>query len=997
MSGQLAEGTRPAEGRHPSGGQTALFSPRVDANAVFRPMGAVSCPRGIQDSLLIGSTVDIVPRNAPFAVVRQARVGGKDDHGVSLQGCHRAGGSGHPGILFPLVLLSQKERRVETDTQSETVEQVCAGTLHEDGDSSIGERAPSDWGVGGVDRPERRLPTCSYPQGTVEVPALPIRRPGVRISSPAVRIGHESTGLYPSGEGAGRTSASVRGSNAQLFGRLVDPSVVRAGMSDVSRHSHGHSAPVGIYPKLGEVGLGAVAKIHLFGSGFQPRGCVCSADRESHSQFQDVGATSCRGAVHYGAHAPCPVGTYGILGGPSSTDKAVQETTPVAFVPGVGQSQLGSGDSVGGLVCPAGAAVPGGQVFDRSRPVAPLDSRVGIVHRCLPRGVRCTFGGPTVNRDMGGYIFEPPHQPVGIGSGATRLHSIPESNSTTSNFVENGQYYGSRVHQQMGGYKVRGSRSQCVADTRASGFVGSCFDSETYPRVAQCVGGLTEQAVTCQYRVDASQGGGAQSYPGVGQPTGGFVCNTTEQPVASVCVTGTRHTGTRLRCVERGLDGVGSVCLPPSDPSRQSLGEGQKTTLPNDASGTRLDSAVLVSSVVPTFSGGAGSVTGVSGVAQSTDAQGLAQNTGGVQATRMETIQHSLRGRGISGEVAQLVSNVKRQSTERVYECHWNAWVRWAIREHVDPLSPVVNDLAQYFLSLVRVKKLSLGTVKSHRTAIFTTLRQCGRKDFSGNLILHDLLMSLEKTSVRPLPLPKWDVFLVLDMLKRPPFEPLHIVGLKWLTYKTIFLVALAACRRISEIHAFLYDLVEMHHDKSVVLRTDPLFIAKNQAPGEEFPPTRIHSLSDTLSRRDTDRLICPVRALRYYLSRTVEDRKGRKKFFIPFQRKEGEITKNSLSRWIATTIRLAYEGSAQEVHSVKPHEIRAISASLNFHDSLDVVKVMSAGFWKGRHTFDRFYFRDMAVGPDGIRRIHSVIAGQELVSVRRATQRTGPIRWRSK
>ncbi|XP_041350668.1 E3 ubiquitin-protein ligase rnf213-alpha-like [Gigantopelta aegis] len=43
---------------------------------------------------------------------------------------------------------------------------------------------------------------------------------------------------------------------------------------------------------------------------------------------------------------------------------------------------------------------------------------------------------------------------------------------------------------------------------------------------------------------------------------------------------------------------------------------------------------------------------------------------------------------------------------------------------------------------------------------------------------------------------------------------------------------------------------------------------------------------------------------------------------------------------------------------------------------------VMSAGLRKGRHTFDRFYCRDMAVGPDGILRIQSVIAGQQVVSV---------------
>jgi hypothetical protein len=260
---------------------------------------------------------------------------------------------------------------------------------------------------------------------------------------------------------------------------------------------------------------------------------------------------------------------------------------------------------------------------------------------------------------------------------------------------------------------------------------------------------------------------------------------------------------------------------------------------------------------------------------------------------------------------------------------------------------------------------------------------------------LHDLLKSLQSTVERPSILPKWNVFLVLHALKALPFEPLRFASLRSLTWKTLFLVSLAACRRISEMHAFLHDMVDYNTDGSVTLWTDPVFVAKNQMPGEDFPPTIIHSLSRTLSADNSDRLLCPVRALKYYLERTRNRRRGKKRLFISYTNQAGDVTKNALSRWIAATIKLTYEMSPDIVlqnFSVRPHEIRAISASLNFHDSMDIYKVLNAGVWKGRHTFDRFYFRDMAVGPDGTRRIQSVIAAQQVVSVRRATRGGRPL-----
>jgi len=49
---------------------------------------------------------------------------------------------------------------------------------------------------------------------------------------------------------------------------------------------------------------------------------------------------------------------------------------------------------------------------------------------------------------------------------------------------------------------------------------------------------------------------------------------------------------------------------------------------------------------------------------------------------------------------------------------------------------------------------------------------------------------------------PTWDLPLVLEALSSPPFEPLGQGGLKWLSMKTAFLLAITSAKRVGELHA---------------------------------------------------------------------------------------------------------------------------------------------------------------------------------------------------
>ena len=119
--------------------------------------------------------------------------------------------------------------------------------------------------------------------------------------------------------------------------------------------------------------------------------------------------------------------------------------------------------------------------------------------------------------------------------------------------------------------------------------------------------------------------------------------------------------------------------------------------------------------------------------------------------------------------------------------------------------------------------------------------------------------------------LPDWDLSLVLKALMKAPFEPIQTCELKYLTYKTVFLLAFATAARRSELHALSKDFVRDTKWTYVKLRTVEGFVSKNQA-AQGFRTFVVKSLADFTASTglEDECLMCPVRALRVYTNRTL-------------------------------------------------------------------------------------------------------------------------------
>ena len=196
--------------------------------------------------------------------------------------------------------------------------------------------------------------------------------------------------------------------------------------------------------------------------------------------------------------------------------------------------------------------------------------------------------------------------------------------------------------------------------------------------------------------------------------------------------------------------------------------------------------------------------------------------------------------------------------------------------------------IAEFLLHLFRDKQLATITVKGYRSALSSLMASRGL-DISHDPDLNALIryFSIERprtvSMVRETP---GLVFaLVLRFLMRHPFEPMNLCSLADLTRKTAFLLTLASAKRNSEVWAFSADVVFGLDKQSATLRFLPGFIAKTQKPDRPdtaLSPVIIPALAPFTGPDLPERALCPIRALRYYLSRTnISDPNRSKRLFV--------------------------------------------------------------------------------------------------------------------
>ena len=326
-------------------------------------------------------------------------------------------------------------------------------------------------------------------------------------------------------------------------------------------------------------------------------------------------------------------------------------------------------------------------------------------------------------------------------------------------------------------------------------------------------------------------------------------------------------------------------------------------------------------------------------------------------------LQRSARHSGFSSAVAHQLTLCRRHSTKITYQAKWAVYRAWCHRHGHSVSRPSVSKVADFLLYLCRSLSLPYSSIASYRSMLSDVFRFI-LPELSSHFVLHDLLRSF--CLERPLPssrMPPWDLLLVLRFLRGPPFEPLSSCSLRDLTQKVLFLVSLTMARRVRELQAVSKDVSFSGSD--LYLSYLPEFRAKTESSANPLPRSFcVRSLSDFVGDFP-DELLCPVHALRVYISRVSSVSPRPHTLFVSPR----SLSKNVLSFFLRDVISRAYSSSSTSSSSSLPsssaslfhvHSVRGVAASWAFSRNTPLSSILAVATWSSSSVFTSFYLSDV-------------------------------------
>ncbi|KAE8618780.1 hypothetical protein XENTR_v10009500 [Xenopus tropicalis] len=313
--------------------------------------------------------------------------------------------------------------------------------------------------------------------------------------------------------------------------------------------------------------------------------------------------------------------------------------------------------------------------------------------------------------------------------------------------------------------------------------------------------------------------------------------------------------------------------------------------------------------------------------------------------------------KGFHPSVITTLLAARRPSTNRAYYRVWRTFLSWCSSNNLN-WNTCTSPHILHFLQNGFDMNLSITSLKVQTSALAALFHK--QWALMPEVRLFFQALQRIKPPIRD-PTPSWDLNLVLAYLQHKPFEPLESANLKDLTLKTVFLIAIASARRVSELAALSskFPWLKFHQDKAV-LRTNPSFIPKMATTfhlNQEIVIPVLKNNEDT-----TANSLDPVRALKEYILRTKSIRQSDSLFLLFGGPKAGlPASKRSIARWLVLLISEAYNKAGRPTPmTIRAHATRKVSTSWALHHEASLETICQAATWSSPHTFTKFYKFDV-------------------------------------
>ncbi|XP_044292792.1 uncharacterized protein LOC123026809 [Varanus komodoensis] len=204
-----------------------------------------------------------------------------------------------------------------------------------------------------------------------------------------------------------------------------------------------------------------------------------------------------------------------------------------------------------------------------------------------------------------------------------------------------------------------------------------------------------------------------------------------------------------------------------------------------------------------------------------------------MQTTPPSELSRSVLGPTVlSSDIQAILESALRPSTRKSYSAKWRKFSSFVNACSFSLELTSIENILQFLFNLHR-SGLKPSSIKIYTAAILHFRGSIHGSSVFSQPLIRRFLKGLQNLhpSVQPV-MPAWSLFVVVQALTKPPFEPLATVDLRLVSWKTAFLVAVTSARRASELCAPRIDPPFLNfHKEKVVLRMDSEFLPKVATP----------------------------------------------------------------------------------------------------------------------------------------------------------------------
>ncbi len=924
-------------------------------------MGAEHCGQGVLPGVQSNSPVLWYKRNQNYVTSRQVYtsrrgvfITRKKSHRNSSQSFRKS------GLLFNFFHCSKEARRQKANSESSSSEQVPRQETFQDGDTKNDNQCSKKRRLGGNPRSKRRIPSCSHSPQFQEVSEIQTSRGSLSIQSPPIRFGSGATGIYknPSTDsGRGQVEGSIC---LPIFRRLAREGLDQNGGQLYGQIYHSITPGQRLDYKLGEITSESMSgyRIHRgqvpnrSKSGFSP-----SIKSAPHFDHYRSGKVSTAG---YGKTVSEASGNPGGHNRSSKICQVISEASPALHV-NVLEAKLQESRAndtsqsdvtrTSGMVGKSKKSVAWGPV---TRIPGPDNSDI----RCQPDRLGSSSGRFKCPGEMDSSSDIMAHKHARIGGSVQSLQTFPEFSQGQISDSEMRQCHYGDLHQSARGDKVSEPVYVDLEVSPVGPGSGCISESRSYPGQKELSSRQVESSVCESNRMGSEQSSSQANICPSGDPSNRPLCISGESAAACLLQQIRGQSGLQYRRLEYELGQYLGLCIPSNINYTPSVEEGERSQVQSDN-----DSSLLAKEILVCGSSGSGDRVPcqTSRCPRPAPAGGaVASGSSQSKFSGVEAERQRLRQEGFSEEVIHTLQSAIRPSTASQYGRKWAVFSSWCASRQVDPYKASIAQVLGFLQSLLNKGSQSLS---GYRAAI-------GRYHEGINglpISRHPRLTSFIAGAFKKNPpcrvlLPAWDLNVVLSVLQKPPFEPMASASIKACTLKTVFLVAITSARRCGEIQALGRKEGFLRTEAAGIrLRTVPSFLPKAATPqflGQDvFVP----------SFCSRNKLLCPKRAVQYYLKATSDS--GAETLFVAYggKIKLQSVSKRTISGWIVSMIKWAYNKEGLGLPSVKAHSTRAMSTSWALYNKSSMDQVLKAADWRSTRTFAKHYGLDLWSKADGV------------------------------